>query len=127
MAEKGCILVVDNESDELEMMQEVLERIGFDAKTTDNPQQALDLPRFHVNIDGGEGVGALDPGGEVFIEKGVEFDTMATLRRRGHRVSPISCRERGIFGGGQVILRQPENGVLIAGSDPRKDGCALGY
>ena len=92
-----------------------------------NPQQALDLPRFCVNIDGGEGVGALDPGGEVFIEKGVEFDTMATLRRRGHRVSPISGRERGIFGGGQVILRQPENGVLIAGSDPRKDGCALGY
>jgi gamma-glutamyltranspeptidase/glutathione hydrolase len=92
-----------------------------------NPQQALDLPRFCINIDGGEGVGTLDPGGEVFIEKGVEFDTMATLRRRGHRVSPISGRERGIFGGGQIILRQPENGILIAGSDPRKDGCAMGY
>ncbi len=43
MAEKGTILVVDNESDQLEMMQEVLGRIGFDAKTTDNPQQALEM------------------------------------------------------------------------------------
>ncbi len=37
MAEKGTILVVDNESDQLEMMKEVLGRIGFDARTTDNP------------------------------------------------------------------------------------------
>ncbi|MCB2148262.1 MAG: response regulator [Deltaproteobacteria bacterium] len=41
MAEKGTILVIDNESDQLEMMKEILGRIGFDAKTTDNPQQAL--------------------------------------------------------------------------------------
>lgn len=43
MAEKGTILVVDNESDQLEMMKEILGRIGFDARTTDNPQQALEM------------------------------------------------------------------------------------
>ena len=43
MAEKGTILVVDNESDQLDMMKEILGRIGFDAKTTDNPQQALEM------------------------------------------------------------------------------------
>ncbi|MBC2712364.1 MAG: response regulator [Desulfosarcina sp.] len=43
MAEKGIILVVDNESDQLDMMKEILGRIGFDAKTTDNPQQALEM------------------------------------------------------------------------------------
>jgi CheY-like chemotaxis protein len=48
MAEKGSILVVDNESDQLDMMQEVLGRIGFDAKTTDNPQQALDMVKHHA-------------------------------------------------------------------------------
>ena len=92
-----------------------------------NPQQALDMPRFCLNIDAGDGVGAVDPGGEVFIEEGIDFETMAALRRKGHRISPISGWERCIFGGGQVILRQSDDGVLIAGSDSRKDGCAMGW
>ncbi len=92
-----------------------------------NPQQALDMPRFCLNINSGEGIGADDPGGEVFIEKGFSFDEMAALRRKGHRLSPISGRGRAVFGGGQIIQRNPETGVLIAGSDPRKDGCAMGW
>ena len=31
------------------------------------------------------------------------------------------------FGGGQIIMVHPETGVLMGGSDPRKDGCAVGY
>lgn len=92
-----------------------------------NPQQALDTPRFCLNINDGGGVGADDPGGEVFIEKGFDFDTLAALRKLGHRISPVSGRQRQIFGGGQVIQRNFDSGVLIAGSDPRKDGCALGW
>ena len=92
-----------------------------------NPQQALDMPRFCLNVDAGEGLGSEDPGGEVFLEKGFHFDALAALRRKGHRISPISGRQRGVFGGGQIITRNPENGVLIAGSDPRKDGCAVGW
>jgi len=34
---------------------------------------------------------------------------------------------RSLFGGGQIIWRDPETGVLIGGSDPRKDGCAVGW
>jgi CheY-like chemotaxis protein len=48
MAEKGTILVVDNESDQLEMMKEVLGRIGFAATITDNPQQALEMVKNHA-------------------------------------------------------------------------------
>jgi len=92
-----------------------------------NPQQALDMPRFCLNINNGGGVGADDPGGEVFIEKGFNFDELAALQRKGHRLSSISGRTRAVFGGGQIIERDPENGVLIAGSDPRKDGCAMGW
>ncbi len=92
-----------------------------------NPQQALDMPRFCLNVDGGEGVGAGDPGGEVYLEKGFSFDDLAALQRKGHHVTPISGRQRAVFGGGQIIQRNPENGVLIAGSDPRKDGCAMGW
>jgi gamma-glutamyltranspeptidase / glutathione hydrolase len=92
-----------------------------------NPQQALDMPRFCLNIDQGSGVGAADPGGEVYLEKGFSFDEMAGLRMQGHRLSPIAGRARAVFGGGQIIQRDPETGVLTAGSDPRKDGCAMGW
>jgi gamma-glutamyltranspeptidase/glutathione hydrolase len=34
---------------------------------------------------------------------------------------------RHIFGGGQIILRDPETGVLTGGSEPRQDGCAVGF
>jgi DNA-binding NtrC family response regulator len=43
MVAKGTILVVDNESDQLEMMKEILGRIGYEARTTDSPQQALKM------------------------------------------------------------------------------------
>ncbi len=45
MAAKGRILVVDNESDQLDMMREILTRFGFDAWTTDNPHRALEMVR----------------------------------------------------------------------------------
>ena len=48
MAEKGTILVVDNETDQLEMMKEILGRIGFDARITDNPQHALEMVEKQV-------------------------------------------------------------------------------
>jgi gamma-glutamyltranspeptidase / glutathione hydrolase len=92
-----------------------------------NPQQALDMPRFCLNILDGGGVGANDPGGEVYLEAGFSFDEMAVLRQKGHHVSPICGRQRVLFGGGQVIQRDPQTGMLIGGSDPRKDGCALGW
>jgi len=92
-----------------------------------NPQQALDMPRFCLNVNAGSGVGADDPGGEVYLEKGFTIDDVTILREKGHQISPVSGRKRAIFGGGQIIKRNPDTGMLTAGSDPRKDGCALGY
>lgn len=90
------------------------------------PQQALDMPRWQI-ADPTQGVGAGDPGGLLMVEEGWSWTTLADLARRGHRLAPVSGFERASFGGGQVILRDPQTGVLIAGSDPRKDGCAVGW
>ncbi len=84
-----------------------------------DPQEALDRPR--VCLDEG------DPGGTVFIEEGIPDITIAGLKSRGHRVERASGHERAVFGRGQVILRDPKTGVLCGGSDPRADGCAMGF
>jgi len=91
-----------------------------------NPQQALDMPRFCLAVEGG-GMGAAEPGGVVSLEEGFSFTELSALAALGHRIVPVSGAGRILFGGGQIILRDPTSGVLIGGSEPRKDGCALGY
>lgn len=90
------------------------------------PQQALDVARWQLagpNAD----LGASGEGGLVMTEDGWSLATLAELARRGHRILPIDGFQRGAFGGGQVIVRDPHTSVLCAGSDPRKDGCAVGW
>ena len=82
-----------------------------------DPQSALDMPRFCI-ADGASG-------GEVALEHGIPAKTIAALTRRGHQVQEVTGWERALFGRGQVILRNPETGVLTGGSDPRADGCAM--
>lgn len=91
-----------------------------------SPQMALDSPRWML-AGPADSLGAEDPGGRLFIEEGWTFDILAELARRGHRVVPVDGFGRSRFGGGQIILRNPDTGVLTAGSDPRKDGCAIGW
>jgi gamma-glutamyltranspeptidase/glutathione hydrolase len=91
-----------------------------------SPQKALDVPRWSL-AGPHAGLGADEAGGLVLIEEGWGFDVLAELTRRGHRLAPVDGFGRAVFGGGQIILRDPESGVLTAGSDPRKDGCAVGW
>ncbi len=57
------------------------------------------------------------------LESGISAAVADDLSSRGHKIhhadSPI--------GGGQAIIRDAETGVLMAGSDPRKDGFAAGF
>ena len=89
------------------------------------PQQALDMPRWCLACTGA-GLGAEEPGGLVLMEEGWDPGVLAELARRGHRLEHVTGFARSVFGGGQIILRDPRTGVLMAGSDPRKDGCAVG-
>ena len=47
------------------------------------------------------------------------------MHHRGHEVSVEAGHGVFAFGGAQLVLRDGEH--YIAGSDPRKDGCAVGY
>src|SRR5437764_6885570 len=78
-----------------------------------NPQTCLDAPRWHW-------LG----GREVALEVGVPRPVMDGLEARGHQVV-IQSNPRS-FGRGQIIRRLP-SGAYVAGSEPRADGCAVGF
>lgn len=80
-----------------------------------NPQQALDAPRWQL----------LGSGARLMLEPGFSQDVLLDLKLRGYRMTEASGFERINMGGGQVIMLR--DGVLIAGSDPRKDGNAAGW
>ena len=81
-----------------------------------DPQSALDQPRFCLEPD--------EDGSWVSLEEGISDKIIAALKKRGHLTRKISGWERALFGRGQIIVRE-RSGVLIAGSDPRADGCAM--
>lgn len=82
-----------------------------------SPQAALDAPRFRVDELGGR---------KVAVETAVPLKTRRALAALGHDVVPETTFSPG-FGGGQVIAVDPDTGVLSGGSDPRRDGCAVGF
>jgi gamma-glutamyltranspeptidase/glutathione hydrolase len=87
---------------------------------------ALDAPRWQL-AGPDHGLGAVDEGGLVLVEESWNTSTLAELARRGHRLAPVDGLQRTGFGGGQILMRHPYSGVIIGGSDPRKDGCAAGW
>lgn len=89
-----------------------------------NVQAAGDAARVrHSGSATPTGLPADAEGGTVFVESGVSDEAVAALRSKGHRVA----RARGGYGGYQGIWIDWRQGVLHGASDPRKDGCAVGY
>jgi gamma-glutamyltranspeptidase/glutathione hydrolase len=78
-----------------------------------DPQAAIDQPRLFPN----------PASGLVEIESGYGPEQRAGLEALGHS---LTAPPKPI-GGAQAIWIDWETGVLTGGSDPRKDGCALGY
>ncbi len=74
-------------------------------------QESIDAARFFLYE------GTLD------VEDGVPEATRRGLAAKGHRVTS----DDPPYGGGQAIVIDWEQGSLQGGSDPRKDGCAMGY
>ncbi len=76
-----------------------------------NPQAALDAPRWRFL-----------EGNRILLERGTSPEIIEGLKKRGH---DVKLAPETMFGKGQMILKN--NGVFIAGSEPRADGLALGY
>jgi len=62
---------------------------------------------------------------DLKVETRVGERTLETLAAMGHTVVPVG--PWGARGAVQVIARDPETGVLAAGSDPRSEGQAIGF
>jgi len=76
-----------------------------------DPQTAIDGPR------------SFSDNGNMKLERGYNSKVYQDLEDMGHKVSiPLEP-----IGGAQAILIDYNNGTLQGASDPRKDGCALGY
>ncbi len=78
-------------------------------------QTALDAPRFRYIQDT-----------ECAFEPGILPYVVQELAGKGHGITELDDPYCPQFGGGQAIMVHPETKALIAGSDPRKDGCAIG-
>jgi gamma-glutamyltranspeptidase / glutathione hydrolase len=79
-----------------------------------NPQAALDAPRWQWT-----------EGKKFEVEHNFPNHLVGQLVRKGHQISV--AHDSGGFGRGQVIVRNPENGVLSGGTEHRTDGSIACY
>ena len=83
-----------------------------------NIQQAIEAPRYRFTSGNG-----------VLLEDELTDALIKRLIERGHRRGrpDAGYTIRAQMGGGQAIIIDPVSGTLMGGSDPRKDGLAIGY
>jgi len=91
-------------------IQLVVDLIDFGA----DAQQANEAPRWRS-----------DPDGSLMVENRFPEKTIAGLKARGHDVQVLEAYAE-IMGSSQVIMIDPESGVLKAGADPRRQAYAIG-
>lgn len=88
-----------------------------------SPQQAGDQPRVsHSGSSSPWGAKSTD-GGQLTLEHGIDDDVKRQLAEMGHSVTSGV----GAHGGYQAIWRLDDPLRYFGGSDPRKDGAAIGY
>ena len=98
--------------------------MGGDHQAQGHVQVLANLIDFGMNVqEAGEAARVNHGNNCLEVERPVPATTRAGLAARGHGV----VERVGSCGGYQGIQFDPETGVLMGGSDPRKDGLAVGY
>jgi gamma-glutamyltranspeptidase/glutathione hydrolase len=98
--------------------------MGGDMQPQGHVQVLLNLIDFGMNVqEAGEAPRFRHAAAGLALESAISAEARAGLERRGH----LLITSTGVFGGYQGILIDPKTGVLMGGSDPRKDGLAIGY
>ena len=98
--------------------------MGGDMQPQGHVQVLLNLIEFGMNVqEAGEAPRFRHSPNGLAIESAISSQARFGLDARGHRL----LNGIGVFGGFQGILIDPRTGVLMGGSDPRKDGLAIGY
>ncbi len=86
-------------------------------------QQAGDQPRLEHSGSSSPWGGTMIDGGMLVFEHGISDAVKVGLAELGHNIAARPTAH----GGYQSIWRQDDPIVFFGGSDPRKDGCAIGW
>ena len=98
--------------------------MGGDMQPQGHVQVLLNLIEFGMNVqEAGEAPRFRHSSAGLALESAISPEARFGLDARGHRL----ITSIGAFGGFQGILIDPKTGVMMGGSDPRKDGVAIGW
>jgi len=98
--------------------------MGGDNQAQAHVQIVANLVDFGMGIQqAGEAARVRHMGGSLAVETGIGDEIRRSLEARGHAITD----GRGSMGGFQGIFIDPRTGVLMGGSDLRKDGLAIGW
>jgi len=98
--------------------------MGADNQAQAHAQVVANIVDFGMNVqDAGEVARVRHFEDGLAVESGVADSVRAALQARGHAVHD----GRGLMGGYQAVRLDLRAGVLEGGSDPRKDGLAIGW
>jgi gamma-glutamyltranspeptidase/glutathione hydrolase len=98
--------------------------MGGDNQPQGHTQVLINLIDFGMDVQqAGEAPRFRHSGEEVLLESAIGPAVRSALTRKGHHVASAA----DAWGGYQGIMIDAKHGVLMGGSDPRKDGLAIGW
>jgi gamma-glutamyltranspeptidase/glutathione hydrolase len=98
--------------------------MGGDNQAQAHAQMVANFVDFGMHVqEAGDAARMRHVGQELALDSSIGATVRQALEAKGHTI----VNGRGLMGGYQAICIDPRTGVLLGGSDPRKDGVAIGW